>query len=81
MAAKSSSDFSEFLLAKNKHYLKIYKKYKTEANFTQKKKIKISPVVHEKLMRYYEEYLIFGGYPRIVLEEDYNLKKDLLKNI
>jgi len=29
----------------------------------------------------YEEYLLYGGYPRVVLSEDFDEKKEVLKNI
>ncbi len=36
---------------------------------------------HKKLQHYYEEYLLFGGYPRVVTEQNLESKKDLLRNI
>ena len=44
-------------------------------------KTKIGKQAHKKLLHYYEEYLLFGGYPRVVLEDSYEAKKELLRNI
>lgn len=74
-------DFEEFLRAKDKNYLKVYQSLKKE-NFSHlDRPLKISPTIHKRLMSYYEEYLIFGGYPRVVLEKDQESKKEILKNI
>ncbi len=73
--------FQEFLSAKDENYLKIYKEYRKQAHRFKDIEIKISKPVHQKLLGYYEEYLLFGGYPRIVLENDYQSKKELLANI
>lgn len=74
-------DFYEFLLSQNEHYLKIYKEHKIKIDFGQKVKIEIPEMIHQKLWQYYEEYLIFGGYPRVVIEKNYDTKKELLRNI
>jgi len=59
-------DFQEFLLAKDKNYLKIYKNNKKQIEKFKGTEIKIGEQAHQKLLYYYEEYLLFGGYPRIV---------------
>jgi len=74
-------DFQEFLLAKDKNYLKIYKNNKKQIEKFKGTEIKIGEQAHQKLLYYYEEYLLFGGYPRIVLEDKYEAKKELLRNI
>lgn len=74
-------DFGEFLLAKDKNYLKIYKQYKKQIDKFKGGTIEIGEQVHNKLLYYYKEYLLFGGYPRVVLENNYSAKKDLLRNI
>ena len=74
-------DFEEFLLAKDKNYLKIYKQYKQQVCKFNGDSVKIGETAHKKLSEYYEEYLIFGGYPRAVLEKNYESKKELLRNI
>ena len=74
-------DFQEFLLAKDKNYLKIYKNNKKQIEQFKNIEVKIGKQAHQKLLYYYEEYLLFGGYPRIVLEDKYEAKKELLRNI
>ena len=49
-------------------------------NFHIKVKTKNS-VEYQKLIRYYDEYLIFGGFPQVVLENDNNQKELILKDI
>ena len=74
-------DFNEFLSYKDIAYFKIYNEYKNKFNLSEEKFLAISAPAHEKLLKYYEEYLIFGGYPRVVLEENIETKKEILKNI
>jgi uncharacterized protein len=64
-----SFSFYEFLKAKDDSLSKIY----LDADYKQ-------PTL-KKINKYLEEYLIYGGYPRIVLEEDINKKQKLLKEI
>jgi predicted AAA+ superfamily ATPase len=74
-------DFREFLAAKDANYFKMYAELKKEIGEFKGRAAAISAEAHKKLMDYYEEYLIFGGYPRVVLEENYESKKEILKNI
>lgn len=82
-------NFREFLSVKDRDYLKLFDDKKSEfrlgghafPNQCEPLGIEISKEAHQKLLKYYEEFLIFGGYPRIALEENYETKKDLLKNI
>lgn len=74
-------DFEEFLSAKDKNYFKIYKQYKRQVSEFNSADIKIGEAAHKKLLGYYEEYLLFGGYPRVVMENNYESKKELLRNI
>ncbi len=69
--------FSEILEAKNK---KLYLEYKAK-RFNPKNPKKVDSVHLDKLNQVLKEYLIFGGYPRVVLEKDREKKKILLKNI
>lgn len=65
--------FSEFLIFKNKN-----------KNFCVdfKKKIKMkNKIVYELYKPYYLEYLKFGGFPKVVLEEDRGRKKRILEEI
>ena len=68
-------DFREFLSYKDPDYLKLYGEHKNEFKFDEEKFLEISATVHEKLLKYYEEYLIFGGYPRVALEENTETKE------
>lgn len=74
-------DFSEFLQAKDASYLKIYKEYKSKIDLSQKSLLEVPEIVHQKFLQYYEEYLRFGGYPRAVIEEKIESKKEILRNI
>ncbi|MBU4375431.1 ATP-binding protein [Patescibacteria group bacterium] len=74
-------NFEEFLLAKDKNYFKIYKQYKEQIRGFNSARVKIGEQAHKKLLEYYEEYLLFGGYPRVVIENNYESKKELLRNI
>lgn len=61
--------FEEFLKFKDPKLYNIYKKDRTTKE------------VIELINKYYYEYFVFGGYPRVVLEEDHEKKKEILKNI
>ena len=61
--------------------MKLYNEYKNKLKLDEEKFLEISAPAHEKLLKYYEEYLVFGGYPRVVLEENTETKKEILKNI
>lgn len=74
-------NFREFLSVKDRDYLKLFENKKNEFTLGEPREIEILKEAHQKLLKYYEEYLIFGGYPRVALEENYEIKKDLLKNI
>ena len=71
-------DFYEFLFSKDKKFFHYYLEHKDVAyNFDGV--VKISETADRILMKYYEEYLIFGGYPRVVLEKDIGAKKNSFK--
>ncbi len=74
-------NFREFLRARDGSYVKIYEKYKSKFNLKKSEKIEIPETVHKKLSGYFEDYVLFGGYPRVVLEENRDSKKEILKNI
>jgi len=65
--------FSEFLYAKDPNLQKIWKD-------ASAKELVDSPLA-EKILHFFEEYLIFGGYPEVVIQDDFEIKKKLLKNI
>ncbi len=75
-------DFGEFLLAKDENYYKVY--IDNKINFIKEEKNKNFElaVVQQKILRnYFEEYVVFGGYPRVVLARSIEEKKTVLKNI
>lgn len=76
-------DFEEFLLWKARDLHKIFLDYRKEVlDFvTLGKEIKIKPAFEQEFNLLLEEYLIFGGFPAIVKEEDKEIKKELLKNL
>ena len=50
----------------------LYKIYKKEG---------FSEPIMERINRYYHKFVIYGGYPRVVLSQDDEEKKEVLKNI
>lgn len=58
-----------------------YLEYKNEKLFNICKKQLFSNEIYNQLKKYLEEYILFGGYPRVVLEKDLIKKKEILKNI
>jgi uncharacterized protein len=62
--------FQEFLIFKNKGNL---------ANLVEKK-IDLD-IINNELQFFYEEYMTFGGYPKIVLANEKEIKKEYLKQI
>lgn len=65
-----SFSFEEYLHYKDKH---LYTLLSTEVN--------PSPMIIKKTNRYLEEYLVYGGYPRVVLADSPEEKKEVLKNL
>ncbi len=71
--------FSEFLEAKDK---KLYGYYKNKKIEFKNKKIRLEvPIYMDKFNKKLLEYIKFGGYPAIILEDNYEKKKILLKNL
>lgn len=64
-----SLSFEEFLQFRDEKLYNIYKK-----------KL-FSKEIYDKINTYIEEYILFGGYPRVVTEKDKEKKKEILKNI
>lgn len=74
-------DFEEFLNYKNKNLYNIYKKEKINLRGDFKKKNNISENLLDEINRFYDEYAVFGGYPRVVLANSEEDKKNILANI
>ncbi len=75
-------DFGEFLLARDENYYNLY--LNNRINFLDDKKNNSSGLVatQKKVLRdYFEEYAIWGGYPRVVLADSREEKEFILKNI
>lgn len=66
-------DFEEFLIFKN-YKKEFYKSFKEK----NKNKNKID---YQKIKKLYEEYIEFGGFPKIVLENSNEKKKELILDI
>ncbi len=66
-----SFSFGEFLSVKDANLYKLYKKADSS----------ISNILSQKIAIYMEEYLTFGGYPRVVLSKNDEEKKEVLKNL
>ncbi|MFA5855182.1 MAG: ATP-binding protein [Candidatus Gracilibacteria bacterium] len=73
-------DFEEWLTAKDNPMLKILEQHKKRLK-SKKSTPLIPPHVHKRFVELYEEYVRFGGYPRVVTEENHERKKQLLENI
>ncbi len=65
--------FAEFIVFKNqkKHFW---------PSFKQKDKQK-NRIAYEKSIKYYDEYMLFGGFPQVVLEDNLEQKKLILNDI
>lgn len=75
-------DFEEFLLAKDKNYFQLYLDNKIDMRTigsTSKNNLAIDQM--KIFQRYFNEYTIWGGYPRVVLSKTREEKKMVLKNI
>ncbi len=71
--------FLEFLRTKGKKYENLYSKLRID--FESKKLKSKKTVFLNDLNKLLKEYLKFGSYPRIVLENSPEKKKELLKNM
>lgn len=72
-------NFLEFLRSKEEKYENLYKKVRIDLD---NRKINLKKTVFlDDLNKLLHEYLTFGSYPRIVLEKNYENKKELLKNM
>ncbi len=75
-------NFQEFLLWKAKDLAKIHREWKEEiTEFIRGEKIELEKAFEREFRALLEEFLIFGGFPEIVKEEDVNMKIELLKNL
>ncbi|MFW5846743.1 MAG: ATP-binding protein [Nanoarchaeota archaeon] len=73
--------FSEFLKARDINAFNYYNKNKISIKDLRKDLGNKQNLFLDTLNKYLEEYLIFGGYPRVVLEKNNEKKIVLLKNL
>ena len=66
-----SFSFGEFLRARDAKLYDLYANAQRE----------ISPTLSQKISAYMEEYLVFGGYPRVIRAQSREEKKEILKNL
>ena len=75
-------DFEEFLLAKDENYHRVYLDNKIDFLGDGGNSVDKLTISQKKVLRdYFEEYVIWGGYPRVVLAKNRNEKEIVLKNI
>ncbi|MEM5811456.1 MAG: AAA family ATPase [Candidatus Aenigmatarchaeota archaeon] len=74
--------FEEFLLWKAKDLYRIFKEYFSSfLTFIEEGKLEANPIFEKEFYGLFEEYILFGGFPAIVKENDSSIKKELLKNL
>ena len=75
--------FGEFIYWKDKSLFDIWEKMNSKIKkLLNGKKTKIEKQAFEReFYSYLNEYLIYGGYPAIVLEEDFEMKKKMLTSL
>ena len=66
-----SFSFGEFLRVKDEN---LYKLYATADE-------NISAIISKKIYGYLDEYITYGGYPRVILSQGIEEKKEVLKNL
>lgn len=72
-------DFEEFLNYKDAKYTGILRESRNK--FTSLSPFTVGKDAHNILLKYYEEFILFGGYPRVVIAESKEEKLEVLKNI
>lgn len=73
-------NFYEFLTYRDSAYAKLYNKHKIDLR-DKISKSDLAPEQEDVFSRYYEEYIIWGGYPEVVLAKSRIEKEEILKNI
>lgn len=66
-----SFSYGEFLRVKDANLYRVYQ----NADAT------ISPIISQKIYHYFDEYVTYGGYPRVILAQSSEEKKEVLKNL
>ncbi len=72
-------DFEEYLQYRDEKLLPLFK----EGNecFKNSEKIELNGAAHDLVLKHFDDYALYGGYPRVVLAEGAEEKKEVLKNI
>ncbi len=72
-------DFEEYLQYRDEKLSPLFK----EGNecFKNSEKIELNSAVHNLVLKHFDDYALYGGYPRVVLSESVEEKKEVLKNI
>jgi len=75
--------FEEFLKCKDQRLFKSYQRHADDLvrSIGSNKDLEISETVMKKIEDYRKEYLLYGGYPRVVLSDSEQEKREVLKNI
>lgn len=55
--------------------------YKDKKLYEISKEDRISKEIINRINKFYNEFIIYGGYPRVIIEEDFSKKITILKNI
>jgi len=71
--------FSELLVFKDRHNL--WDKFKKKVKLGNFSLVDFNVIEQRELLIYFDEYLRFGGYPRVVLENDTEEKIEILKDL
>ena len=76
-------NFEEFLRAKDLELCDFYREYvkKGLEDLLAENSLNFGDEMNNKLRSYFQEYSIYGGYPRVVLSSDTDEKKEILKGI
>jgi len=75
-------NFEEYLLWKSKRLHRVFTEYKKAFhNFIHRKEWNQNIIFYEEFKKHLNEYIKWGGYPRIVKESNDEMKKELLKNL
>ncbi|MFA5986079.1 MAG: ATP-binding protein [Parcubacteria group bacterium] len=76
-------DFEEFLRFRDGNLFKIYEENKKIVDLKNNKvgTLDVSKNINGQMNNILEEFIIWGGYPRVVLAEDMKEKEMILKNI
>ncbi len=72
-------DFEEYLQYRDEKLLPLLKK--GNECFRNSEKFELSGEVQDLILKHFDDYALYGGYPRVVLSESAEEKKEVLKNI